>query len=122
MIGQKQRKIYKISTERLKLANWDIEINYDRAVLMNEVVSLFDSQMFRLIEQIVCKPLSDDSLNYVCAVVISKKSDFARATNSKGIKINGLTYRKFVGTTGGLKNNTLLFVNVDIWDELPSLS
>lgn len=118
MIGQKQRKIYKISTERLKLANWDIEINYDRAVLMNEVVSLFDSQMFRLIEQIVCKPLSDDSLNYVCAVVISKKSDFVRATNSKGIKINGLTYRKFVGTTGGLKNNTLLFVNVDIWDEL----
>lgn len=45
-------------------------------------------------------------------------SHFARATSKKGIKINGITYRRFVGTTGGLKNNCLLFVNVEVLDEL----
>ena len=36
-------------------------------------------------------------------VVVDKKSDFARATGKKGVTVNGVNYKRFVGTTGGLK-------------------
>jgi hypothetical protein len=54
-------------------------------------------------------------------VVIDKKTDFARATNKKGVTVNGINYRRFVGTTGGLKNNTLLFCNSEYIDKLNEL-
>ena len=54
-------------------------------------------------------------------VVIDKKSDFARATGKKGVIVNGVNYRRFVGTTGGLKNNTLLFCNSEYIDKLNEL-
>ena len=54
-------------------------------------------------------------------VVIDKKTDFARATAKKGVNVNGINYRRFVGTTGGLKSNTLLFCNSIYIDRLNEL-
>lgn len=44
---------------------------------------------------------------YICLVCNSNK-DFLRAC--KGFKVNGMTYQRFVGTTGGVKNSTVVFV------------
>lgn len=112
----KRRNIYKISAERFRASGWDLYLEHSRAVELNEVVALFDSQMFRLIEQIRGREIK--STEEVLAVTFRRKSDFTRATRKKGIKLNGITFKRFVGTTGGLKNYTVLFVNAEIIDEL----
>lgn len=50
------------------------------------------------------------------SIVFKTKKDFDRAC--KGFKINGKTYIRMLGTTGGVKNNTVFFVNKDIHKEL----
>ena len=42
-------------------------------------------------------------------VVVDKNSEYMRAV--KGFKINGIRFRRLVGTNGGLKNSTVVFVN-----------
>ena len=44
---------------------------------------------------------------YVC-IIIDNNTDFKRAC--KGFKINNLKYKRFVGTTNGVKKNTIVFV------------
>ena len=114
-----QYEIFKIGTDKLKYNNWDITISKKDAFKLNEIIPLFEAQEFRLIAKILNKDISKiDFTKYICSIVIEKQSDFSRATSKKGVRINGNTFRRFVGTTGGLKNNTLLFVNIDIIDEL----
>lgn len=114
-----QYEIYKLGTKKLKYNNWNLKIDKKQAFLLGETVSLFEAQEFRLIANILNKPIwKVDFSKYIMALVIDNPGDFRRATNSKGIIVNDITYKRFVGTTGGLKNNTLLFVNVEILDEL----
>ena len=54
--------------------------------------------------------------DYVC-VVIDKVTDFERIYKN-GFKIGKIRYRWLLGTTGGVKNNTLVFVNEKLIDEL----
>lgn len=49
-------------------------------------------------------------------VVASNNSEFLRAT--KGFRINGIRFARLVGTNGGLKNSTVVFVNAELVDEL----
>lgn len=53
--------------------------------------------------------------DYVC-IVMDSNADYDRA--NKGFKINGITYRRFLGTNGGIKNSTIVYVNEDIYPEL----
>lgn len=55
--------------------------------------------------------------DYMC-LVVDKNNDFKRARSKKGFKINGITYRRLVGTTGGVKNSTVVFVSERLVDEL----
>ena len=107
-----QYKIFKIGTTKLKNSKWDLKITKNEAIKLDEMIALFEAQEFRLISKILNKPINEiDFSKYIMSVVIDNKSDFKRATSSKGIIVNGINFRRFVGTTGGLKNNTLLFVN-----------
>ena len=54
--------------------------------------------------------------DYVC-VVIDNNKDY-RALFKKGFKINGITFRRLLGTTGGIKANTIVFVNDKLYPEL----
>ena len=54
--------------------------------------------------------------DYVC-VVIDKNKDY-QTIYKNGFKINGITYRRLLGTTGGVKNNTIVFVNEKLLPEL----
>lgn len=48
--------------------------------------------------------------DYMC-LVVDKKNDYKRACSAKGFSINGIVYRRLVGTTGGVKNSTIVFVS-----------
>lgn len=114
-----QYDIFKIGTNKLKYHKWDLKISKDEAFRAQEIVSLFEAQEFRLIAQILNEDIKDiDFTKYILMIVVDKGSDFKRATDHKGIKVNGITFVRFVGTSGGLKKNNLLFVNKQIIDEL----
>ena len=49
-------------------------------------------------------------------IIMDSNSDYARAC--KGFKINGMTYKRLLGTAGGIKNSTIVFVNAELADEL----
>ena len=53
--------------------------------------------------------------DYMC-LVIDNNNDYDRAC--EGFKINDITYKRYLGTTGGVKNETIVFVNEDILPEL----
>lgn len=111
----KQRLVYKISTSRLKRAKWDMKLDIETARKLEELIALSDSQMFRFIDNIT-KDTSTQFKKEVIALVSDNKIDFRRAC--KGFSVNGIKYKRFVGTTGGVKKNTVLFVSEEIYDEL----
>lgn len=53
--------------------------------------------------------------DYMC-LIIDKHSDYRRAV--KGFKINGVKYKRLLGTTGGIKNSTIVFVSERLWSPL----
>lgn len=61
-----------------------------------EIVNLYEN-----IENLLFIP------EYLCIQVDSKK-DFKKAC--EGVVINGLKFRRLIGTTGGIKSNTIIFV------------
>lgn len=54
--------------------------------------------------------------DYVCVVIDNNKDYYKIYKN--GFKINNITYRRLLGTTGGVKNNTIVFVNEELLPEL----
>lgn len=52
------------------------------------------------------------------SIVFNKKSDFDRACRKKGIFINGKKFKRILGTTGGIKKNTVNFCSEEIYEEL----
>lgn len=53
--------------------------------------------------------------DYVC-IVVEKNSDYMRAC--QGFDINGLTYHRLLGTSGGVKNSTIVFISDRHGDEI----
>lgn len=53
--------------------------------------------------------------DYMC-LIIDEKKDYFRAC--KGFKINGISYKRLLGTNGGIKNSTIVFVSERCYDEL----
>lgn len=53
--------------------------------------------------------------DYIC-VIMNSKSDYDRA--NLGFTVNGISYRRFLGTNGGIKNSTIVYVSERIYPEL----
>lgn len=53
--------------------------------------------------------------DYVC-VVMDSVGDYDRC--NKGFKINGITYRRLMGTNGGIKNSTIIYINAALYDKI----
>lgn len=53
--------------------------------------------------------------DYMC-LIIDKEKDYRRAV--KGFKINGIKYKRLLGTTGGIKNSTIVFISERLWSEI----
>ena len=122
-ISVPQYEIFKIGTNKLKYSNWNLTISKKEAFKYQELISLFEAQEFRIMaNKILNKDIREiDFSKIFMQVIIDKKSDFGRAICKKGVIVNGINYRRFVGTTGGLKNNTLLFCNSQYVDKLNEL-
>lgn len=156
-----QRKIFKISSEELRRAKWDLDLPLEEALSKRPeiVITLGESQVLRWIDEIngLVDPgekithykrrikylrkkhnKADNSAtkaaikrqikaayaelnknqfvkDYV-SVVMKNNKDYDRA--NKGFKINGIQYRRFLGTNGGIKNSTIVYVNAAIYPEL----
>lgn len=112
-------EVFKLGTDKLKYYDWNLTISKKEAFLLGELIPLFEGQEFRLIADILQQNISQiDFSKYLLSVVLDSKKDFRRMVSPAGITVNGIHFRRFVGTTGGLKNNTLLFANSAIIDEL----
>lgn len=53
--------------------------------------------------------------DYMC-LIIDKEKDYHRAC--RGFSINGIHYKRLLGTNGGIKNSTIVFVSERLSDEL----
>lgn len=53
--------------------------------------------------------------DYICIIMDSVK-DYDRA--NLGFSVNGIKYRRFLGTNGGIKKSTIVYVNEEIYPEL----
>lgn len=53
--------------------------------------------------------------DYMC-LIIDREKDYKRAC--KGFSINGIKYRRLLGTNGGIKNSTIVFVSDRLHDEI----
>lgn len=69
-------------------------------------------KLYEKLDEIQFKP------DYMCLVIDSEK-DYARAYQ-KGFKINNIRYKKLLGTNGGVKNSTIVFVSERVYDMLRS--
>ena len=66
-------------------------------------------QLYSDLDKLQFKP------DYMC-LIIDKEKDYYRAV--KGFKINDVKYKRLLGTTGGIKNSTIVFVSERLWGEL----
>lgn len=53
--------------------------------------------------------------DYMC-LIIDKMSDYDRA--NKGFSINGIKYHRLLGTNGGVKNSTIVYVSERLYSQL----
>lgn len=116
MINLGLRQIVKIETRRLKKANWDLTVSKEELLKRQEIVPLGDSQLFRWLNKMVEEENQGDFKDYLIAVVSNSKTDFKRAC--KRFKFNGKEYVRLVGTTGGVKKNTVLFIRKDLHEDI----
>lgn len=66
-------------------------------------------QLYSELDHIQYKP------DYMC-LIIDKEKDYYRAC--RGFTINGIKYARLLGTNGGIKNSTIVFVSERVVDEL----
>ena len=66
-------------------------------------------QLYRDLDNLQFKP------DYMC-LIIDKPKDYHRAC--RGFSINGVKYKRLLGTNGGIKNSTVVFVSERLSDEL----
>lgn len=110
------KHIVKIETTRLKKANWNLSVTKQELLQRQEVVALGESQLFRWLDRMTYEENQEQLKDYIIAVVASGKTDFKRAC--KGFTFNGKEYVRLLGTTGGVKKNTVLFVRKDLHEDL----
>lgn len=95
--GEEQAKYLKKEIKRLK-----------REKQTSKVKTLISNLYFKLYQQ----QFQED---YMC-LIIDRLSDYDRA--NKGFTINGIKYHRFLGTSGGIKNSTIVYVSERLYPEL----
>lgn len=70
------------------------------------------SKIRRLYQQLYKAQFRED---YLC-VIMDKKSDYKRL--NKGFKVNGISYKRLICTTNGVKTSTVVYVSERLYPEL----
>ena len=58
-----QRLVYKIHSSRFKYNNWDLKLSFNEAKMNEEIVSLGDSIVLRMIRQINKNNITEEEIN-----------------------------------------------------------
>lgn len=147
-----QKYIFKLHTDRLKKARWNLKLTLAEARQNDEIISIGDSQVLRWIDEINGVDGAEEMVrdirsrikrlrkeentvynrkqikalyreldaiqfkpDYMHLVVDSNK-DYLKACN--GFEINGIKYMRLVGTSGGVKMSTVVFVSERVAETL----
>ena len=51
-----------------------------------------------------------------CCIIMDSEKDYDRC--NEGFKINGIPFRRFIGTNGGVKKSTIIYINEDLYPEI----
>jgi hypothetical protein len=149
-----QRLIYKIHSSRFKINNWSLNLTPEEAKDNEELVTLGDSIVLRMIRKINNDNTTEQDIfkikkdlkrikkqkkidNYkkikelydllekktliddYIAITFDSIADWNKFNSKKKpVFFNGNIYCRLVGTNGGVKNNTVIFVKKSIHDEL----
>lgn len=117
LIALSNNQILRFIDELNGVFNPEITINFikDRIKKLKRNPNIRQTQneikmYYKQLDELLFKP------DYMC-VVIDKLKDYQRLCKS-GFVINNITYRRLLGTTGGVKNSTIVFVNEKLLLEL----
>ena len=143
-----QRLIYKINSSRFSYNNWNLTLDFDEARRNEEVVSLGDSILLRMIRRINNNNVSDEEINKLKAekkkttnkqtveklnkiinekkfegdyiiIVFDNIKDWNYASKrTNDVFLNGKKFVRLIGTNGGIKNNAVVFINNSIYEEV----
>ena len=143
-----QRLIYKINSSRFSYNNWNLTLDFDEARRNEEVVSLGDSILLRMIRRINNNNVSDEEINKLKAekkkttnkqtveklnkiinekkfegdyiiIVFDNIKDWNYASKrTNDVILNGKKFVRLIGTNGGIKNNAVVFINNSIYEEV----
>ena len=138
--------VYKLHSSRLRKARWKLRLPLRNVLKTNDIISLNDSQVLRFIDELNgtntdarAKEIREEILtarkkapnklpelyyelyktrfqeDYVC-IVMDRESDYDKL--NKGFSINGIKYRRLLGTNGGVKNSTIIYVSERLYPEI----
>lgn len=124
----KNKELVALSDSQLMRFLDELDGGLDSAARSREIASI-QARLKKLKQQsdtYRSKPLIKDSYaelnrlqfqrDYIC-VVIDNNKDYEKIY-ADGFRINGILYRRLLGTTGGVKKSTIVFVNAALLPEL----
>jgi hypothetical protein len=100
-INYTEKEIYEVKKQIKQLKK-----NKDTAKNRKEIKELYDKLDKMLFIE-----------DYI-TIVFDKKSDFDKMCSRKGFYINGKKFKRIIGTTGGVKQNSVNFCSEEIYSEL----
>lgn len=124
--------ILKIPASLLKNKNWNYNTSYELARNQGLVATQGDSQLYRMCEEYIPYTRIEEQrkdnkqvtgyryTESIISLTFSDNKEFDEACEKA--KINGKRYKRFVGTTGGVKNDTVLFMREDIYEDMEKRS
>ena len=146
-----QRLIYKIHSTKFRVKDWNLNIDFNEARENEEIVSLGDSIVLRMIRRINKNNISEKEITKTkkkiksllkkknkqqevkewkqklidqtletdyLQIVFDTIADWNRANNGEPVVFNGKEYVRLIGTNNGIKENTVVFVNKEIYENL----
>ena len=146
-----QRLIYKIHSTKFRMKDWNLNIDFNEARENEEIVSLGDSIVLRMIRRINKNNISEKEITKTkkkiksllkkknkqqevkkwkqklidqtletdyLQIVFDTIADWNRANNGEPVVFNGKEYVRLIGTNGGIKASTVVFVNKEIYENL----
>lgn len=84
-----RRLIYEIDTTRLKNNNWSLELDLDTARRNGQIISMFDSEVFRMIRKLRSKDITEEEINKIKFKI--KRLQKEKSSSENRIKIKKLT-------------------------------
>lgn len=94
------------------------EIQYIKKQIKNLKKGEVNNKNKKLISQKYDELYEKLFIEDIISIVFDSKRDFDKFTSKDGILFNNKRFKRLVGTTGGIKSNTILFCSENVFEEL----